>query len=375
MNNHFSFEGVIRNVHYDPHTRIRKLKAYRIEDFDINQTATIGIIDFGENTLIGYARWKGTKRTRTNTLPGTYNVYHLPKKVVIIPIIKDEGYQANLDRINSITFSWMNLANVYIILTWYEDAVKHSTRDGRITRQTLNADFVNQRLAEIRTYQQTALHWNVHHFEQHFEYVYRKAVESYATIAQKTGARLVPAERHLAVLESYMKDDVFHLDTFRTTSLERSLKAASRETSVEHIHEYLEGEKAYFYITNYLGGQYHLTCDEILIENSQFIIQESKNTTKHKLPTLADIQDGLFKLILFLNIDELRLNGEGVSFAVRLKLTGRLNGKLILPANQDDLSRYVRQNNLTTKESTIITLLNQETDANPKLRVELNANA
>lgn len=48
--------------------------------------------------------------------------------MAIIPIIKDEGAGTqNNDRINFITFSWMNLLNIYIILVLNREADENAT--------------------------------------------------------------------------------------------------------------------------------------------------------------------------------------------------------------------------------------------------------
>ena len=60
---------------------------------------------------------------------------------------------------------------------------------------------------------------------------------------------------------------------------------------------------------------------EIFVYNNEYIIQESKNSSKESLPKLPDIQDGLFKLILFSNLDSLKLNGEPVNFLTKLNET------------------------------------------------------
>lgn len=370
------FEGVIKNVSYDPRTRSGKLNTYDFADFDINNAKKTGILRFDDETLIGYAQWTSPKRTRTYPLPRTYNIYHLPKKVVIIPIIKDEGQRTNNDRITYMTYSWMNLSNVYIILGWYETASRHKSRDGRITNQKLNATFINERLKELRTYQQTALHWNTEHFRRHFEYAYHQAVHRYEKIAHKTGAKLVSRDVHLEQLEKYSENGNFSLDKFRDVSLASSYQAAQRELNTNHLFEHLiEVNKPYFFIKNYLGGIYHLTCDETVFEEDRVIIQESKNTTKHALPKRADIQDGLFKLILYSNLDELKLNGKLLDFGVRLKLTGNLNGKLMLPTDNKTLEAYIRRNTLKSSDKNMIQQLNEETIANPGLEIELNSNA
>ena len=73
--------------------------------------------------------------------------------------MKGQGTQNN-DRINFITFSWMNLLDVYIILAWYEDAERKPGTTDRITNQTLNVESVREKLLEVSQYRMTALHWN-----------------------------------------------------------------------------------------------------------------------------------------------------------------------------------------------------------------------
>lgn len=73
-------------------------------------------------SIIGYSQWVSPRR---------------------VTIIKDEGINGDLDRINAITFSWMNLANVYIILAYYDSAVAHPSRPGKITKQKLDALFLD----------------------------------------------------------------------------------------------------------------------------------------------------------------------------------------------------------------------------------------
>jgi hypothetical protein len=41
----------------------------------------------------------------------------------------------------------------------------------------------------------------------------------------------------------------------------------------------------------------------LFFDNDMYIIQESKNSSTESLPKLPDIQDGLFKLILYYNLD------------------------------------------------------------------------
>ena len=146
-----------------------------------------------------------------------------------------------------------------------------------------------------------------------------------------------------------------------------------------HKMEYLEdGIKATFSIENYLGGVYYLTPDEIFVYNDVYIIQESKNSSKESLPKLPDIQDGLFKLILFSNLDSLTLNGEPVDFLTKLKLTGKnVVGSIIFPdATGEELDNFLQVNKtiFTKKQKEIIRKLALEAENNQKLKIQVSSN-
>ena len=367
------FQGVIRNVIYNPQVRKSALRQYDLPDFNINTAKVSGIVRFDSDSSMGYSQWVSPKRTRSYPFARIYNTYHLPKRVTIIPVIKDEGINGDLDRINAITFSWMNLANVYIILAYYDSAVAHSTRTGKITKQKLDARYIQNKLDEIRQYQQTALHWNTLHFERDFADVYMRAVNHYQRISLETGVMLHDPRTHEANLANYMLDGVFNIQAFKDASLPRSYLAARRELLTDHIHERLsDGDKAYFSIQNMLGGEYHLTADEVFLEDGVLIIQESKNSTRGKLPSLADIQDGLFKLLLFANMDALYVDGVQMQFRVQMKLTGNLIEQLRLPCEPETLMHYAKQNSLSRGVKQTLDLLNLEAQHNARLEIVIH---
>jgi hypothetical protein len=373
-----NFRGIIRNVTYHPQVRLQALRHYPLMDFNINSAAAAGIIDVDtDGSGIGYSKWVSPKRTRSFPFARIYSTYHLPKKMTIIPVIKDEGASTmNNDRINFITLSWMNLSNVYIILAWYAMAKPHRNRSNAITAQQFDADYVREKIREIHAYQQSALHWNVMHFGRDFERVYTQAVESYQRISQIHQTQMHRFDDHLALLEKFRQAGQFDLDTFKTLTLANSFLAAQREMQTVHASEYLvEGQKAYFSLTNMLGGEYHLTADEILFEDDTVIIQEAKNSTRDKLPSVNDIQDGLFKLILFANMDELYLNTQRVDFQTRLKITGALRDTLTLPTSTNTIQDFVRLNVLSQPKQRLIDALNHEATANRRLSIVIGGNA
>ena len=122
----------------------------------MNDVQAYGLIDLGtQGNNLAFSKWVSPKRTRTYPFARIYNTFHFnTKKVTIIPIIKGEGAGTqNNDRINFITFSWMNLLNIYIILAWYEDAEKKLGTTDRITNQILNIESVREKLVEVSQYQ------------------------------------------------------------------------------------------------------------------------------------------------------------------------------------------------------------------------------
>ncbi|HLU12036.1 MAG TPA: hypothetical protein VK003_20335 [Oceanobacillus sp.] len=359
----YEFEGFISNVKYRTFLRAH-LNEYKIETFDINAAKGWGVVDLGNQTL-GFSKWVSPKRTRSYPYARIYNTYHLPKRVTVIPVIKDEGLRGDNDRINFITLSMMNLLNVFIVLAWYDDAKANPRKEGKITSQRFNVQYVNERLIEIGDYQQTALHWNLMHFKRDFERVFLNAVESYERISQKTGIKMHPVSRNLSLLEEFKVAGEFDSTAFKEISLAGSESAARREILTTHIHELLsEGSKAYFLLRNYVGGMYHLTADEVIVGDEKIVLQESKNTSRHRLPSMNDVKDGLLKLILYSNIDELRLNGEGKAFSVRLKLTGNIVGSLFLPNDTTVIDAFCTENSLRTRERYLLARLNEEAEFN-----------
>lgn len=250
---------------------------YSIDKFDINSSGTFGLITLESlQNNIAFSKWVSPKRTRSYPFARIYNTYHLnTKKITVIPIIKDEGNgTGNNDRINSITFYWMNLLNVYIILGWYEDADVVSGTVDRITSQKLNAEYIRNKILEISSYEMTALHWNTTHFQRDFSTIYSNAVDSYERISQNKTVALHSRSKHLEVLERFKKNGKFDIETFKQATLLNSFAAANREVLTTHAFEHLgDGSKGIFSISNYLGGEYHLTAYEIYEEDNRVIIQ------------------------------------------------------------------------------------------------------
>jgi hypothetical protein len=371
------FTGFIRGVSYRTYLT-QELKEINLDNFDVNKANTFGLIK-SPNTEIAYSQWVSPKRTRSYPFARIYNTYNSSKVITIIPVIKDEGSDGDRDRIQYSTISWMNLLNIYIVLAYYENADK-STKKGQVnkqklTKQQFNSEFVKSQINEILAYRQSALHWNKNLFEERFVEIFEKALDYYDSISQTTGVSIHSRQG----MDSYLQKIIDEFEEFKNISLKGSQSASKREALTSHKLEYLvDGLKATFSIENYLGGIYYLTPDEIFHENDTYIIQESKNTSKESLPKLPDIQDGLFKLILFSNLDSLTLNGQPVSFITKLKLTGKnVIGSIIFPdAPSSELESFLAVNSkiFNKNQKEIIRKLALEAGHNPKLKIEVASN-
>ena len=195
----------------------------------MNQAQAYGLINLGlRGNSLAFSKWVSPKRTRSYPFARIYNTYHFnTKKVTVIPIIKDEGAGTqNNDRINYITFSWMNLLNIYIILAWYEDAERKPNTTDRITDQMLNTESVREKLLELSRYQMTALHWNTTHFEKDFESIYLNAVAGYKKISLEENVAVHSPTNHLQTLEKFKADGHFSLTSFKEATLPRSFADA-----------------------------------------------------------------------------------------------------------------------------------------------------
>ncbi len=372
------FSGFIKNVSYHAQLAppINKLSAYNLFSFDINEAGTVGLVEQNGHR-VAYSKWVSPKRTRSYPFARIYNTYNAEKIITVIPVIKDEGADGDLDRIQFSTLSWMNLLNIYIVLAYYKSADKNQSpkqiHREKLTHQQFDVDLVNEQIQAIINYKQSALHWNRDLFEKRFTAIFEMGIKAYQTISQLTNVTVHPAEKLYQYLEKIQAD----YRKFRDISLRQSQYAAHRETQTNHALEFLsDGAKAQFTLKNDLGGLYYLTADEVIFYDGKYTIQESKNSTKQPLPGIDDIKDGLFKLILFSNMDTLQLNNVSVLFHTKLKLTGiDVIGSILLPTTESILNNFlsINQGIFTDTQNRIIQVLNIEAQTN-HLQIEISGN-
>lgn len=355
----------IRNYTYQK-TLASNLRDINIEELDINNSPASFNVIMPNGSNAGISMWVSPKRTRSEPFARIYNTFHLPKRITIIPIMKDEGAAGDMDRINSLTLSWMNLSNVFIILAYYNEASPHNTRSSKITKQKFDNEYIKSKIQEIMHYQLDAHHWNKMHFETDFESIFRTAMNHYQNIEDQLQIPLHNRQRDETKLNSFLENGSFSIERFIDDGVAKSMGAADREINTNHQFEIVSSRsiKLPIEITNNLGGKYYLTVDEIFIdrENNQILLRESKNSTRQILPSSGEIKDALFKMALIKNISTLRFQNQEFQKKFEIILHGNNNWHLDFPINDttiiDNLEGINNSRKMTLRQ------LNDESIAN-----------
>jgi len=237
---------------------INELKTFDFSNFEINESPTSCIIK-ENNFSFGLSKWVSPKRTRSYPYERVYNTLGNSKRVTIIPIIKDEGKKGDRDFIQWDTVSLMSLLDVFVIFAYYEKADK---KDEKITNQQFNNKYVLSKIKEIEQYHSSALHWNLHELNTNLHSIIDKVKTAYSKIEKTTGVKL----HNPNGLDNFKDKIGKDVSLFMSFSRGKAEKAHAREFVTIQPKESLSTlTKAKITITNYLGGQYFLTVDEILI--------------------------------------------------------------------------------------------------------------
>ncbi len=373
MSNKFQFDGIIKNVRYHA-CLTSELQSYDFSGFDINKVNPYGLIKLPYEQL-GYSRWDTPSQDKFFPFARNYGAYAGPRRnIVVIPVMKDGGADGKLEHIQYATLSWMNLANVYIVLAYYDDADVNErgneyTRE-KFVNQRLNTEIVNSQIAQLSHYHSAAIHWNRSLFGDRFKSIYRKAIQAYEKMSAKTKVKIYPRDVKLECIEKMRracrKYEGISIDGLKTADI-------SKDRGL-HENKFTETTKSVFYLIDRVGGIYYLTAKDVWRLRDTFIIQETRFSNKTLLPSIQQIRDGLFRLILFQNIDSLYRNGHQIRFQSRLSLLGNnVQGTLYLPCKDKDFNSFVRQNKsvISKDEMIILHKLRLETEKNQYLIVEV----
>lgn len=291
-------------------------QAKQYEQKAISKQTTF-ILKANEKQEIALSWWKSAKRTRTYPYERVYNsLVFSGKKATIIPIFKDEGKDGDRDFLQWDTISLMSLLDVYVIVAYYSDAIQSSRYEKKITKQKFYIKYLNEQINKLLSYQSSALHWNVAQIDNIWE-IGKKALDSYEKISKKLGVEMhskKSAEKRIGELKKGK-------DVFMALSRGLAKLAQKRESMTIQPKELLDGIKRTITITNYLGGNYYFTSDEVELHNNDIWLIDAKHTKTDNLPSLLDIKDGLLKMMLFTNLKEVKIDGKSLNPVPILKLT------------------------------------------------------
>jgi len=339
----------------------KKLQQIDFKDFDINNSPTCCVVSDKKDSF-ALSKWVSPKRTRSYPYEKVYNTLPFSKKITIIPVVKDEGFGGDRDFIQWDTISLMSLLDVYVILAYYSKAEINTKKKNKITKQKFDSDFIAKKIKEIRSYYSSALHWNLNEINSNLSDIIEKAKRSYSHIEKNLGVTL----HGVKGLDDFKEQLVSDVRTFMETSRKKAKQAQDREFHTTQPKESLQTlTKSKITITNYLGGKYFLTIDEMKIKGSEISLIESKHSDKSLLPSKSDIKDGLLKMILFSNLQKVAMNKKRLRSLPVLNLTSTvLKGNMSSNSSITESESFFVKNKFNSAQKSFVTKLFSEAKAN-----------
>jgi hypothetical protein len=185
-----------------------------------------------------------------------------------------------------------------------------------------------------------------------------KVKSSYATIEQTTGIKL-----HDSVGIDNFKERIGQdVSLFMNFSRGKAKQAQAREFVIFQPKESLSTlSKAKITINNYLGGQYFLTVDEVVLSTEKVRLIESKHSKSSILPSKSDVKDGLLKMILYSNLLDVFVDEQPVKSEAILCLTSpKISGAISSINEEEEIADFFSRNNFSnTQKGTITTIITE----------------
>ena len=328
------------------------LKEINFYNFDINTIPSYCLINNNKGTYFAISKWVSPKRTRSYPFERVYNTLSVSKRVTVIPIIKDEGLEGDRDFIQWDTVSLMSLLNVYVIFAYYSKAEKHRTRENKITKQQFDNKYIISKIEEMNNYHSSALHWNLKEIKNTLPNLIERVKKSYTEIGNQLGVKF----HNISGIERFKNQFETGVKKFMQISRQKAQEAQHREKQTIQPKESLTtATKATITIINYLGGLYYFTTDEVAIQNNTLLLIESKHSKSFKLASLGDIKDGLLKMILYCNFENVRIGNNKYKTKPVLKLTStKLKARLSSNDGIDESTIFFNKNSLDIKQKELI---------------------
>ena len=307
----------IKGIKYNPFL-CRDLEVFDYKDLEKALASCASfILKINKKNQVATSWWVSAKRTRSYPYARVYDTLGFAgKKITIIPVVKDEGKEGDRDFLQWDTVSLMSLLGINVIIAYYSEAERSERYRHKITNQRFDIDYIKEQIKNILFYQSDALHWNLAHIDNVGQ-IGEKALQSYAKISKKLKVEMHSRKTAEKRITELLKGK----DDFMKLSRMLAEKAQKREQLTVQPKENLSGTKAVITIKNYLGGYYYFTSDEAKIKGSDVFLIEGKHSKNNSLPSLEDIKDGLLKMILFTNLEDVKINGKAYNPIAVLKLT------------------------------------------------------
>ncbi len=307
----------IKGIKYKPFL-CRDLAIFEFGDLEkaIASNASF-ILKINKENSVAISWWVSAKRTRSYPYARVYDTLGFSgKKITIIPIVKDEGKEGDRDFLQWDTVSLMSLLGIYVIIAYYSEAESSKRYKNKITNQRFDTNYLKEQIKNILSYQSDALHWNIAHIDNAGR-IGQKALEAYDKISKELKVEMHSRQSAEKRINELLKGK----EEFMNLSRVLAEKAQRRERMTVQPKENLSGTKSIITIQNYLGGLYYFTADEVEVKGNNVFLIEGKHSKTNSLPSLEDIKDGLLKMILFTNLEDVKADGEKYKPIAVLKLT------------------------------------------------------
>jgi len=344
-------DAKIENLTYS-HSLCQQLKIFGIDEFlsGIAFNNAAFLLSYNKNT-IAVSHWVSPKRTRSYPYARVYDTMNTRTRITIIPFLKDEGKQGDRDFIQWDTVSLMSLLGVYVILGYYKKAEKNPNYQHKITRQQFDYIYLKQRIDELLQYKLDALHWNLNELNKNLLDVAELSRFHYKKISKLTGVEMHD-ERGISQRIDVIRESI---EKFQSNSRELASSAQIREYKTIQPKEIIIEDKATITIKNYLGGYYYFTVDEIVLNGNNLFLIEKKHSERSIFPGIADIKDGLIKMMLYTNFSEVKVSDMSFSHHPTLGLTSKkIRGYCHSHSTKDEFSSFFSRNNITRKATQLI---------------------
>jgi hypothetical protein len=264
------------------------------------------ILKINKENRVAISWWVSAKHTRSYPYARVYDTLGFSgKKITIIPIVKDEGKEGDRDFLQWDTVSLMSLLGIYVIVAYYNEAEPSKRYKNKITNQRFDTNYLKEQIKNILSYQSDALHWNLDQLDNAGQ-IGQKALEAYDKISKELNVEMHSRQSAEKRINELLKSK----EEFMNLSRLLAEKAQRRERLTVQPKENLSGTKSIITIQNYLGGFYYFTVDEVEVKDNNVFLIEGKHSRTNTLPSLEDIKDGLLKMILFTNLENVKANGK-----------------------------------------------------------------